>query len=75
MENDWPEEKMDLAKHQVISMPKGSRRVYHKGQITTDQRSQKVIKLVQIYKNVYNAIRGQTGHLSLSLPHNGSSKS
>lgn len=57
-ENDWPEGKMGLAKHQVISIPNGSTQVYHKVQVTTDQRGQKVIKSVQIYRKVYIAIRG-----------------
>lgn len=29
-ENDWPEEKLDLAKHQVIYMLNSSTQIYHK---------------------------------------------
>ena len=46
IENDWPEEKLNLANHQVFSMLSSSVKVYLKIQLTVDQERKQGIKLV-----------------------------
>lgn len=68
MENDWPEEELDLTHHQLISMLNSFTQIYHKVQMAVDEGGKQVIKLVQKYESVCNDSIGQISCFFKSIP-------